>query len=81
MEQVPIARVIDGEQEPQDPVLVPTAAEDVIGESRRITGAVADGRRAVEGGRPREESRGGAKTGDGREVEEQGDEGRGAEGE
>lgn len=70
MQQVPVPRVVDGEQQPQDPLLVAGVAVDVVSERRRVLRAVAglDGRPVGEGGV------GGAEAGDCGEKEEKRDE-------
>lgn len=62
MQEVAIARVIDSEQEAEDPVGIATAAVDVVGEGGWIVRAMAD-----DGG----EGLGGAKGGEGCEQQEE----------
>lgn len=45
MQKVPIPGVINGKQEPEDPVLVAAASRNVVGECRGVMEAVVDGGR------------------------------------
>lgn len=78
VEDVPISRMVHGEEEAEEPPRVATAPGEEVGEGWKVLGPAAEvGRRGVMG----EESRRGGEAGEGGEEEEEGDEGDRNEGE
>ena len=75
MQQVPISRVVDCEQQAEDLRAVAPRASDEIGEGGEVCGPVVDERRWRK--TRKEEVGGGGEAGDRREEQEQGDEGDG----